>query len=189
MTASARVAARNVFGFEFRLAQVSDGLHHGQPLQLKESQPYPRQTRLRIPPRASQSAGNRIRSNRDALSTLPSVAPSLRSPPRPTASARPQAAAPTRNQKLLEQLNMPSAAVPHPDLRLLGRRHHRHRLCHLGLFRRAIPLRHHSIGDRGRYRVACQAMDLTSLDLADGADVLTAVKDKARCRARVCGPP
>ena len=45
------------------------------------------------------------------------------------------------------------------------------------------------IGIRGRYRVACQAMDLTSFNLADGADVLTTVKDKARCRARACGPP
>jgi len=44
-------------------------------------------------------------------------------------------------------------------------------------------------GNRGRYRVACQAMDLTSVDLFEGAGVLTAVKDKARCCTRACGPP
>ena len=62
-----------------------------------------------------------IRSNRDALSKPALVAPSPQlsprpiAPPQPTVPARPQAAAATRNQKLLEQLNrsnMPSAAMP-----------------------------------------------------------------------------
>jgi len=35
---------------------------------------------------------------------------------------------------------------------------------------------------RGRYRVACQAMDLISVDLFEGAGVLAAVKDKALAR-------
>jgi len=43
--------------------------------------------------------------------------------------------------------------------------------------------RQRRVTDRGRYRVACQAMDLTAVDLFEGAGVLTAVKDKARCRA------
>jgi len=42
---------------------------------------------------------------------------------------------------------------------------------------KATAMRH-----RGRYRVACQAMDLISVDLFEGAGVLAAVKDKALAR-------
>ncbi len=38
------------------------------------------------------------------------------------------------------------------------------------------------LANRGRYRVACQAMDLISVDLFEGAGVLAAVKDKALAR-------
>jgi hypothetical protein len=43
--------------------------------------------------------------------------------------------------------------------------------------------------DRGRYRVAVSSDKIESIDLAKHASVLATVKDKARYRARACGPP
>ena len=43
--------------------------------------------------------------------------------------------------------------------------------------------------DRGRYRVGRSSAKIAFFDLFEHAGVLTAVKDKARYRARACGPP